>query len=69
MTDQTVMAIVLTAFSAIIIAWAYYNYTLRQTKKKVIPKFPIKKPAVKKLAVKKPVVKKPIAKKTTKGKK
>jgi len=30
MTDQTLMAIVLAAFSVIIIAWAYYNYKMRQ---------------------------------------
>ena len=30
MTEQTVMAIVLAAFSIMIIAWAYYNYKMRQ---------------------------------------
>ena len=30
MTDQTVMAIVLFSFAVMIIAWAYYNYSMRQ---------------------------------------
>ena len=32
MTDQTIMTIVLSAFSVMIIAWAYYNYKMRQDK-------------------------------------
>lgn len=47
MTDQTIMAIVLTAFGAMIICWAYYNYSIRQTKdqsKVDFFDFPIAKP-------------------------
>ena len=77
MTDQTIMAIVLTAFAVMIICWAYYNYSLRQSKdqRKVdFFDFPIEKPKSKP-QVKKPAVKKTVAKKiavkksTTKGKK
>ena len=50
MTEQTIMAIILTAFAVMIICWAYYNYSLRQAKdqRKVdFFDFPIAKPQVK----------------------
>ena len=62
MTDQTVMAIVLTAFLVMIICWAYYNYSVRQTKdqRKVdFFDFPIEKPK------RKPQVKKTTTRKKT----
>ena len=73
MTDQTVMAIVLTAFSVIIIAWAYYNYSLRQSKdqRKVdFFDFPIEKPKskpqIKKTTTRKVASKMPLKKSTSK---
>ena len=59
MTDQTVMAIVLTAFAVMIICWAYYNYSVRQNQKRIWPQFPIEKPKPR------PQVKKATTRKTT----
>jgi hypothetical protein len=77
MTDQTIMAIVLTAFSVMIICWAWYLYTARKNEiaKKLIEK-PAKRPRLYKQATVvtkgelprkapvKTVVKKPATKKT-----
>ena len=59
MTDQTVMAIVLTAFAVMIMCWAYYNYSVRQNQKRIWPQFPIEKPKPR------PQVKKATTRKTT----
>jgi Flp pilus assembly protein TadB len=59
MTDQTIIAIVLTAFAIMIIAWVYYNYSVRQNQKRIWPQFPIEKPKPR------PQVKKATTRKTT----
>ncbi len=72
MTDQTIMAIVLTAFAVMIICWAYYNYSLRQSKdqRKVdFFDFPIEKPRpkAKKATTRKVATKMPLKKSTSKA--
>lgn len=52
MTDQTVMALVLTAFSAILISWAWYLYNARQKEIKAIAK-PKPRPQVKRATTRK----------------
>ena len=72
MTEQTIMAIILTAFAVMIICWAYYNYSLRQAKdqRKVdFFDFPIAKPRpkAKKATTRKVATKMPLKKSTSKA--